>query len=365
MSELKLFKDPHTGVSVKQLTCYKGHSHHFYFTNNCCDLSLNKIFFSSDRDNRTNLFSVDLRDGSIEQLTNLDNIDFIYSCFNFIKKEVYFWHNNQLLAVCVKSKNIKKIYTVPEGFSSNILSVNSDGSFIYTAIYEDLSKKFNVNILNNYVGFEKYMLSKPISKIIKISTEESSSEIVLEENFWIGHVNCSPKIPNLLTFCHEGPWEKVDNRIWGLNVNSKKSWPIRPRLHEGEKVGHEYWHSDGRTIGYQSRSKENGDYIGSIQFNNSNREEFKINNRPKHIFSNNRNFFVGDIKKYICLWKRENKKTECRILCEHNGSSKIQKLHVHARLNQFNNQVLFTSDCGGYGNLYLVDIPKFESLPLA
>lgn len=38
-------------------------------------------------------------------------------------------------------------------------------------------------------------------------------------------------------------------------------------------------------------------------------------------------------------------------------------LHVHPRLSPDGKQVLFTSDMSGYGNLYLVDVPDFESLP--
>jgi oligogalacturonide lyase len=46
---------------VHQLTAYKAHSSHFYFTYPCWYDNGRKIVFASDRDNRVNLFGVDLR----------------------------------------------------------------------------------------------------------------------------------------------------------------------------------------------------------------------------------------------------------------------------------------------------------------
>ncbi len=57
-SERKTYIDPCSGVEVTQLTDYKGHSHHFYFTNSGWYENGRKLLFGSDRNNRTNLFGV-------------------------------------------------------------------------------------------------------------------------------------------------------------------------------------------------------------------------------------------------------------------------------------------------------------------
>ena len=72
--EMKEITDRHTGVPIRQLTNYKGHSHHFYFTNPAWYAKDKKLLFSSDRNNRTNLFGIDLQDYSIEQLTDLEPV---------------------------------------------------------------------------------------------------------------------------------------------------------------------------------------------------------------------------------------------------------------------------------------------------
>ncbi|MEZ4637918.1 MAG: hypothetical protein R2856_23660 [Caldilineaceae bacterium] len=69
--EWTVFDDPISGVQVKQLTNYKGHSHHFYFTNPGWYAGGTKLLFGSDRANRANLYSIDLGSGEITQLTDL------------------------------------------------------------------------------------------------------------------------------------------------------------------------------------------------------------------------------------------------------------------------------------------------------
>ena len=71
-AEWRSFTDDQTGVAVRQLTSYKGHSHHLYFTNPGWYDGGRKLVFGSDRGNRTNLFGLDLASGAITQLTDLD-----------------------------------------------------------------------------------------------------------------------------------------------------------------------------------------------------------------------------------------------------------------------------------------------------
>jgi oligogalacturonide lyase len=62
----KTYRDPDSGVPVTQLTDYKGHSHHIYFTNSGWYDGDRKLLFSSDRNNRTNLYGLHLESGEIE-----------------------------------------------------------------------------------------------------------------------------------------------------------------------------------------------------------------------------------------------------------------------------------------------------------
>ena len=69
--ERRIFADPRTGVEVAQLTAYPGNSHHLYFTEYGWYDDESKLLFSGERDGAVNLFSLDLTDYRIPQLTAL------------------------------------------------------------------------------------------------------------------------------------------------------------------------------------------------------------------------------------------------------------------------------------------------------
>jgi len=240
---------------------------------------------------------------------------------------------------------------------------SADGKYVYFGTWEDLSHLFEVDLLRGYVGFNETWEAMPHSKIIRVATDGSGGEAVFEEKYWIGHVNTSPTRSNLITFCHEGPWEKVDNRIWCMNVESGEVWKIRPRTHEGEKVGHEYWYADGETIGYHGTKADRSAFLGHIHYDNTDQVEVNFSSHTGHIHSNDENLIVGDGGGVIKLWKWNGETYDGpRILCEHRSSLQTQHSHPHPRFSSDGKEVLYTSDITGYCNIYLVDIPEFESL---
>ena len=66
-SETVEVRDPLSGIALRQLTNYRAHSHHFYFTNPGWYDGGKRLLVASDRDNRTNLFGLDL-DSVLESL---------------------------------------------------------------------------------------------------------------------------------------------------------------------------------------------------------------------------------------------------------------------------------------------------------
>jgi oligogalacturonide lyase len=194
-SEQKVIKDRTTGVSIRQLTNYKGHSHHFYFTNPGWFDDGKKLLFSSDRNNRTNLFSVDLRDYSIQQLTDLEpvplprEVKFFRACKNPVKEEAYFWHDLELIALDLQSQQQTTIFKLDSGWNISMSNCSADGKNVYFGTWEDLSHLFEVDLLRGYIGFDETWNAKPRSKIIRVATDGAENEVIFEEDYWIGHVN--------------------------------------------------------------------------------------------------------------------------------------------------------------------------------
>jgi oligogalacturonide lyase len=366
-SELSICKDPVSGAAVRQLTNYKGHSNHFYFTYPCWYNDGRKIVFFSDRENRTNLFGVDLESGAITQLTDLDPAKGTIHGLSKspVREEIYFYHGATLTALDLDTLDPRPLYTRPEGFVGGSANATADGRFICTGHSEDLSDRFPVDLGHGYVGFREIWEARPHSMVVKVPIDGGPSEIVYEEDYWLGHINASPKLPHIVTFCHEGPWRDVENRIWGLNLETGEAWQIRPNA-PGEAIGHEYWMSDGEHIGYHGVTAD-GPVYGAIRYDNADQVEAPFHGHCWHFHSHMLELVVGDGDRddpYLLLWRfRDGQFEGPKVLVWHRGSFHIQRVHLHPCFNAEGTQVVYTADPQGYGQVFVVDIPDFDTLP--
>ncbi|HLX69638.1 MAG TPA: oligogalacturonate lyase family protein [Verrucomicrobiae bacterium] len=76
---------------------------------------------------------------------------------------------------------------------------------------------------------------------------------------WLNHLQFSPTDPNLLLFCHEGPWHKVD-RIWTIRTDGSHLKLIHQRTMAMEIAGHEYFSGDGKTVWYDLQTPRGEDF---------------------------------------------------------------------------------------------------------
>ena len=368
-AEISESTDSLSGVAVRRLTAYRGHSHHFYFTNPGWYDGGKRLLISSDRENRTNLFGLELATGELTQLTDLEplplprEVEFLRACASNTRDEAYYWYGLDLVALDLRTLESRVLYRMDEGWDVSMINCSADGRHLYASISEDLSDRFRVDYLRGYIGFRQTWEARPLSRIIKVAIDGAGGEPIFEERYWIGHVNTSPTRSDLLSFCHEGPWNEVDNRIWGMNADSGEVWKIRAREAD-ESVGHEYWHADGERIGYHGRNRDGTQFLGHAHYDDSDRVEVSFPGQTGHIHSNAPELIVGDGGRVVRLWRSSGDGYDGpRALCRHDSSMKIQQLHVHPRFDATGRYVIFTSDVSGYGDVYQVEVPSFESLP--
>jgi oligogalacturonide lyase len=365
-SELETYKDPVSGATVHQLTGYKGHSNHFYFTYPCWYDNGRKIVFYSDRENRTNLFGVDLLNGEITQLTDFaTEVHAGGLSKNPVREEVYFTVDGTLTALDLVTLETRPIYTRPKGYVGGSSNATADGNYICAGHYKDLSDRFMIDLGNGYVGFREIWEAHPHTVLYKIPIDGGEPELIYEEDYWLGHFNCSSKLPNVMTFCHEGPWHLVENRIWGLDLDGGDVWQIRPNAPD-EAIGHEYWLQDGEHIGYHGKTPQ-GPVYGAIRYDNTHQTEAPFEGHCWHFHSYMLDLVVGDgdaKDPYLLLWRfKEGAFEGPKVLAWHRGSFHTQRVHLHPCVNADGTQIIYTADPQGYGQVYAVDVPDFESLP--
>ena len=84
-------------------------------------------------------------------------------------------------------------------------------------------------------------------------------KVLLHSRDWVNHLLFSPTDPQLLMYCHEGPWQKVD-RIWMIHTDGTGNTLIHKRTMVNEIAGHEFWGLDGETIWYDWQFPKSEDF---------------------------------------------------------------------------------------------------------
>ena len=92
-----------------------------------------------------------------------------------------------------------------------------------------------------------------------IDASTGETKVIHRATDWLNHLEFSPTDPNLLMFCHEGPWHKVD-RIWTMHSDGSHIVQVHTRTMAGEIFGHEFWGHDGKTIWYDLQTPRGEDF---------------------------------------------------------------------------------------------------------
>lgn len=391
------YVDQESGRVVQRLTHYRGHSNHPYFTDPCFLNDGTSFVFVSDRDGHSNLYRYDFPDayqsgGTITQLTDLRGANIenervfdhrpqgAYSATN---NRYYYWWQNVLYELNVDTLDSRVVF---EADPAKILGIHAttsaDGRYICNAM-RDRVESDEAELEYPYFKFPELHPRQPRTQIIRIEVATGIMDVIHEDDRFITHVNHSPTLPDILTFCHEGPWHLVQQRIWGLNISNGAVWKIRSQEHDGFSIGHEYWFTDGVHVGYhgmpQGTNKHADLHVyGYASWDNSEHFETQFPFHSTHFAGNDADLIVGDgtpalptgahwsviSQPYIQLFRKEHDTYKGpKLLAVHRCTFNHQHSHCHPRFTPDKSHVMFVSDATGYANIYTVPVGDFDALP--
>ncbi|MBT3604069.1 MAG: oligogalacturonide lyase [Candidatus Latescibacteria bacterium] len=368
------YTDSYSGREVHRLTDYLGHSNHFYFTDPCWFNDGRSFVFTSQRENSGNLFRYDLDDGKITQMTDMNTHGRPGGCLSVANQAVYFGQGRKIIELKLDSLE-ERVVLEYEGEMDMRGRANptADGKYLCTNLMENIPEE-GKSVSFAYSRFVEFFEKRPLSQIARIEVATGKLEVVHEDRRYLGHINTSPTQADILTFCHEGPWNRVDQRMWGLNIQTGEAWKIRDQEGQNIAVGHEYWFADGEHIGYHGRPRDGkGNHVfGLLKYDNSNHREVNFPFHSTHFHSLDENMMVGDgnrwggtnAKPFIQLFKWDGEQyVGPKILSYHRSTFNDQHAHCHPRFTPDGKSILYSSDLTSYANMYLVDIGDFDSLP--
>lgn len=252
--------DKDTHHRVKKLSRIDGSNLSFYFHNN--PFVGNKMVFysstpndvtgvtkqetSSTNSRNKQIHLVDLGTLQSEQLT------FHSSPMNgeILHKQsgnVYYQVKDSIFCVNAHTKKSGLVYVFPDDFKASITTVNADGTLLAGAKADDKEKEILRNNPSKGSYFNLIYEAKLPRTLFTIDVNTKKLDKLFTDSAWLNHVQFSPTDPSLLMFCHEGPWHKVD-RIWTIDIWSKKIRLMHKRTMDMEIAGHEWFAPDGKTI---------------------------------------------------------------------------------------------------------------------
>ena len=380
-SEIREFKDEKTGRTIQQLTSI-GNNVHLYFTENSFDAHRNEIIFRSDRasgedkapheDPLYNLFRMELETGEIVQLT-----DETISIGNVTKtpdsRLVVYAAGNKIQKLETESGEISTIYEETGNFRVGTPSISANRR--YVAFYRN--EKVDVPRGPNYAGFKEHYYLVKDGRITLAYLDGSGWFDVFKDTHWVSHFQFCPDDPTLATFCHEGPWHLVTQRIWLLDFVSREAWPCF-RQQEHDSIGHEFWTQDGyiffddrgpghdgtitsdrtQAVATDVAVKESTmiPFVGLADRHGNLVRRIDMPYYCNHYHANPDNtVLVGDDVDDLVLIDISGDEAKLEVLCNHKTSWHMQSSHCHPTWSWEGSRILYASDHGGRVNLYLVE----------
>ncbi len=384
-SEMRTFRDPKTGCSVTQLTS-TGNNFHLYFTENSFDLHKNELIFLSDRASgqdrlphehpHYNIFRMHLGSGLITQLTDeAANAGEPGGCTKTPDSAIVVYKvGNQIKRLDPSTGEITVLYTETGNFELGMSSIAANRRYIAFCRNEIVEAPEGPN----YTGFKESFYRIKDGRVTVAYLDGSGWFDIHRDTHWLGHFQFSPDDPTLATFCHEGPWNLVTQRIWLLDLAARSVQPVY-RQDEQDSIGHEFWTQNGY-IFFDDRGPGHDGTITSSR-TQAVATEVPVNQNAmipfvgladrtgrivkkidmpyycNHYHANPDNsVLVGDDVDDLVLIDISGENPKLEVLCHHGTSWHTQSAHCHPTWSWDGQRILYTSDKGGKNQLYMVGV---------
>ena len=360
--------DKDTHHKVIRLTRKAGANASFYFHNN--PFIGNKMVFYSTDSSGKQINSVDLETLKIEQITNWKT-PMAGEIVSAKSKEVFYQIKDSVFATHIDSKKTRLVYVFPADFKASISTLNVDGTVLAGRYSSGEKEK---EILKQHPEksqfFNRIFDAKIPNTLFTVNTVTGKLNKIHTENTWLGHVQFSPTVPNLLMFCHEGPWHKVD-RIWTIDINSRKVKSMHKRTVDMEIAGHEFFSPDGKFIWYDLQVPRSVTfYLAATDVISGEEKKYSLSRDEWSIHYNvskDQKLFAGDggdpgqvakaaDGRWIYLFHPNGDKlrSERLVNMKHHG----YKLEPNVHFSPDGKWIIFRANFEGESQVYAVEIEK-------
>jgi len=373
--------DEHTGIKVTRLTEPTHISHHMYFYNRMTTQNAEKLLYAAETNGERQLYLMDLKSGDALQLTEGDGVEDYNGILALDDKHLFYQQDNAYHKMNLETLESECIYRSPDGWKFGSPGISDDDNFLALVETKEDTIAQNKKNTGNWDFFAKNCLAKPLCRIVYIDIEKKTSHVVLQDNCWFGHTQIRPRDADTILFCHEGPYDLIDARLWLVQKDGSNYRKCREQ-DSTTILTHEFWMPDGGKFAYVYR-ETTGERIENIRMMNPEtlEEEILMECSPfAHFISDKKGaYMVGDAQGsdlpiHLLTDENENIGTENDFiylidvkakkemkLCRHGTSWRAkhgnpQDSHPHPCFTENNESIIFVSDKDGKPCIYKVDM---------
>lgn len=369
--------DPYTGCPVTRLTPPDHTSHHMYFYNRMVTSDSSRLLDRAEINGRRNLYLMELATGDAVQLTEGDALDDYGAMISADDKSVYYQQDRKVWKLDLATLQRTCLYAAPDGWDCGNWGMSDDNRYLVMTE----TRRDTLPDLTGKKGWEFFPLTcaaKPLCHIVYLDTQTGEHHIVVEDRCWFGHAQLRPGDPDTILFCHEGPYDMIDARLWLIQSDGSRYRCARPQPKD-VIITHEFWMPTGDRLAYVYRKADDGstETIRMMRPETLEEELFMPCLPYAHfICDRQRRWFVGDCQGQetpIHLQTGEGRGQEVRNdfiylvdiarkkeipLCYHGTSwttihGTPQDAHPHPCFTPDGSGVVFTSDREGKPCVYL------------
>lgn len=362
-------QDPTTGHEVIRMTPPHIICHRNYFYQKCFTRDGSKLIFGGAFEGHWNYYLLDIEKQQATQLTDGAGDNTFGGFLSDDDKSLWYVKNNrELRRVDLDSLEEFIVYDVDdEWVAYGTWVANSD----CTKLVGIEIKKSDWQPLTDWSKFRAFYFTQPECRLINIDLRTGERRVMLLENRWLGHPIYRPFDDTTVAFCHEGPRDAIDARMWLINADGSNVRKVRHHA-PGESFTHEFWVPDGSAL-YYVEHKENDPKRYLCSADPQTLENRQLMSIPpcSHLMSNHDGAMIvgdgaphntGDISlNDPFIWVFDVRAGTQKAVCQHNTSWKVldgdrQVTHPHPSFSPDNKWVLYTSDEEGMPALYLAKV---------
>lgn len=253
-------EDPDTGARVTRLTPPEVTCHRNYFYQKCFTNDGSKLIFGGEfgpePSPNWNLHLLDLPSQTAIQLTEGVRENTFGAFMSPDDRFVYFVRGDRnLIRLELATLKEEVAYVVPEGWVGYGTWVANSACTKMVGIEIAAADWFP---LNTWQKFNEMFHKKPLCRLFSVDLEgprKGQRTVILEQRGWLGHPQYRPFDDNTVAYCHEGPHDLIDARMWFINEDGTNRRCGKAHQ-DGESCTHEFWVPDGSAMIYVSYNEK-------------------------------------------------------------------------------------------------------------